>query len=1651
MPELALSNSHSIAVEGSTVQKTLTNIGFTWVAIAFVLANPYALAGTLQEPNFTDTVFVSDATRLGNSPASGDGQVNGITSMVWAPDGSNRLYVTVKGRANANAHIQVINNGVLQSVPFYTFNAGSVYTNNECGLMSMVFHPDYASGTKQIYCFITVSNTEQRVVRFTETISGGNYIATGAPTTIVSGIPTQGQNHNGGGLTIAPDQNGNGRFLYWACGNNGNGANVGERFNNANLGCKIGRANLDGSTPTDGLNASGLIWAYGYRNPFTMTTQPATGKLWVNVVGDGNEQIFMPTPGSWAGDNDFENFADPNDATLRSRQIKPIIKYRTNGTDTRTIGTASRSGSTVTYITTSRHGFRKGEKISISGVSDASFNGSVYVLSDVNDTTFTATLAGAGASGTGGSAVTQSLGGCITGGGFNDKGVWPAAYGGNYFFGDYNSGRITRVQLNGDNSVRQVDSFMTGGGRVIDVSFGPDGNLYYGIIDQGTIRRISYNGLAITNTSPLPASTVGVAYSQTLGVTGATAPNTWAVVTGALPSGLSLNASTGAITGTPTGAGTSNFTVRVTDSTSKTGQKDFSITINAALSITTASPLPNGTVGVAYNQTFAATGGTGTKTWSVSAGTLPGGLSLNTSSGALTGSPTGAGTSNFTIQVRDGVNATGSKAFALTITTGNSAPTITSTAVTTGNSGVAYTYDVNASGNPVPTYSLTTFPTGMTINTTSGVISWTPGSTVKGNFNVTVVASNGVNPNATQSFTINVLDYGLATRPAATAFLGLNTSALPSTLSATNVFSNVANLTAGPALIPYSVNSPLWSDNAGKARWIAVPTGSTIGFAQTGEWTFPSGTVLVKHFDLNTDERNPAIKKRLETRLLFVQNDGTMFGATYKWRADNTNADLLPDGLDENITITTATGGSRTQTWHYPSRAECLQCHTQPAGGVLGVKTRQQNGTQLYPTTGVTDNQLRTWNHIGLFTAAINEASIPTMPKLAPLTDSAASLETRVRSYIDSNCSQCHRPAGAPALFDARFDTPLAAQGIINGAVNNEFGVAGSKVVVPQDLARSLMHRRVDSLDAVLKMPPLAKNLVDAQAVSVIAQWIGSLAQTGSGLYGVYYDNMDFTGTSVSRTDPVVDFDWGNGAPIAGIGVDTFSVRWTGQIQIPTTGTYTFFTTSDDGVRLRVNGQLLVDKFIDQGPTEWSGTIALTAGQKYDVLMEYYENGGGAVARLNWSGPGITKQTVPQSVLYPVTPPAAPGSLIAVASSSTQINLTWVDNANNESGYEIQRSPDGAAWATITTSAANATSYSNTGLTAATMYHYRLRAVNFAGVSAFAGPVSTTTMSGGGPGTPSGLRVNFQLAGGAVPAGYAPDYGAVFGDRGNGFSYGWNLDNSATARDRNSTGSADQRYDTLQHLQKPENPNGVWEIALVNGTYSVRVVSGDPSHIDSVFKMNVEGQLAVNGTPTTTQRWFEGTVTVNLTDGRLTITNGAGAANNKICFVDITPVASSQIAVARELGDAPAESWVFENAGETAISTAMLFTKPKGDALKVKAKLPGIPAGTALAGQVVGVDVGGAVLTFTLDAKGRAKSKQGSCKAVFDKKSGDLIIQLSVRKGEWNQAWADGGVDKTLTKADVVMPFVISFGERRFGGSDTLKYVGRKQKTGRAK
>ncbi len=145
-------------------------------------------------------------------------------------------------------------------------------------------------------------------------------------------------------------------------------------------------------------------------------------------------------------------------------------------------------------------------------------------------------------------------------------------------------------------------------------------------------------------------------------------------------------------------------------------------------------------------------------------------------------------------------------------------------------------------------------------------------------------------------------------------------------------------------------------------------------------------------------------------------------------------------------------------------------------------------------------------------------------------------------------------------------------------------------------------------------------------------------------------------------------------------------------------------------------------------------------------------------------------------------------------------------------------------------------------------------------------------------------KINFEPSGSAIPAGYVADTGAVYGAR-NGLTYGWNAVTNET-RDRGV--AADQRFDTLNHMQKPSNPGATWELAVASGTYRVRIVAGDPSHFDSAFRIQAESTLVVNGNPTSASRWVDATATVTVSDGRLTLSSAAGAANNKLCFVEVT-------------------------------------------------------------------------------------------------------------------------------------------------------------------
>ena len=756
----------------------------------------------------------------------------------------------------------------------------------------------------------------------------------------------------------------------------------------------------------------------------------------------------------------------------------------------------------------------------------------------------------------------------------------------------------------------------------------------------------------------------------------------------------------------------------------------------------------------------------------------------------------------------------------------------------------------------------------------------------------------------------------------------------PALLSQTGAFTDLTTLTPASFLIPYELNQPFWSDAALKYRWMVVPNdgthntpGEKISYTPSGDWAFPGGTVLIKHFEYPMDAANPAVTRRLETRFMIHGDDGQYYGVTYRWRDDQSDAELLSDSRRDTLTVAHPQG-AREIVWDYPSRGECLSCHNEASGAVLGPSTAQLNGSLTYPATGITANQLRTLAHLGMFDVVPDTTNLAALPAFGGVTDASVPVAERALAYLDANCASCHRPGtGVQAGFDARYRPGLAGRNLVYAPALQDLGQHDGRLIIPGDPAHSLLYQRLRRVHEDFAMPPLAKNLLDTAGVALIEEWISAMdpafvdscaaldffaypissygdpgqdqgtyqvldggatllvqdnawkkitypytitANTvlefdfrstiegeehaiafdtddisdgnrfhlygtqstgsiqafniyngsgnwqhfsipvgnylngtfayigfladhdaapgngnsyfrnlrlyegnctalpgqaitfaplphrsttdgpftlqasssaglpvtfqvvsgpatltnntltltgqsgwvtvrasqggnasfgpapevertffvaqpgkaqGTGLFATYYNEPDLSGTQVTRTDAVVDFDWGSGSPDPAISPLTFSAVWEGEIEGPASETFTFTTQSDDGVRLWVDNQLVIDHWTDQPWTEHSGTFALTEGQRVPIRLEYYQRRAYAAARLSWSSPSTPAGVVPQAFLYPQGTTSFPVTLLSFEAipGPRSVDLRWETAREVHSAFFVlERSADQA-------------------------------------------------------------------------------------------------------------------------------------------------------------------------------------------------------------------------------------------------------------------------------------------------------------------------------------------------------------------------------------
>jgi uncharacterized repeat protein (TIGR03806 family) len=305
---------------------------------------------------------------------------------------------------------------------------------------------------------------------------------------------------------------------------------------------------------------------------------------------------------------------------------------------------------------------------------------------------------------------------------------------------------------------------------------------------------------------------------------------------------------------------------------------------------------------------------------------------------------------------------------------------------------------------------------------------------------------------------------------------------IPSLLSKTGCFHTDNPKIPLTGLIPYVVNAPLWSDSAEKHRWMALPDDEKVRIGDDGKWIFPVGTVLVKNFLIDS--------KLIETRLLMQHQEEVWAGYSYEWNEEQTEA-FLVDSLGKARQL------SSGQTWWYPSRSQCLRCHTKAAGRVLGLETAQMNRLFKYPETDIPANQIRTLSFIGVLDQEFTAEEIKALPSF-PLQDGIFPPEDQIaenaRVYLHVNCSMCHRPKG-PGVGpeDFRYETPLYQMGAcdIDPTVSN-LGIADAKLLFPGEPEKSIIWHRMNSIDEN-RMPPLATSIIDQYGVNLIGEWISSM------------------------------------------------------------------------------------------------------------------------------------------------------------------------------------------------------------------------------------------------------------------------------------------------------------------------------------------------------------------------------------------------------------------------------------------------------------------------------------------------------------------------------------------------------------------------------
>ncbi len=298
----------------------------------------------------------------------------------------------------------------------------------------------------------------------------------------------------------------------------------------------------------------------------------------------------------------------------------------------------------------------------------------------------------------------------------------------------------------------------------------------------------------------------------------------------------------------------------------------------------------------------------------------------------------------------------------------------------------------------------------------------------------------------------------------------------PKNLKDSGIFANVGQKKMSEQYVKYEVNAPFWSDGADKSRYVKLPEGESMTFAEKGSWSVPVGTEIVKNF------QDPGTKRMLETRVI-KRTDGGWEAATYVWDNKSRGAKLYPQG--KQFEMWSRPG---VLIWHGPSSSECASCHTDASGYVLGLNTAQLNDQPGE------ENQIARLAKAGLLSGLPEGFETESAMRFCNPHDEEADLETRARVMLDVNCAMCHLPNGSGnANIDLRYATPLAETKMIDVAPQQgDLGVTDGKIVAPGDAEKSLLYYRVNTRSNG-RMPNVGSSAVDTKSAALLKEWIESL------------------------------------------------------------------------------------------------------------------------------------------------------------------------------------------------------------------------------------------------------------------------------------------------------------------------------------------------------------------------------------------------------------------------------------------------------------------------------------------------------------------------------------------------------------------------------